>query len=90
MYNYVYQHTALDGVLGSLLLIRVAVVDDILTPQIFWFGFLSGVFGGVATICINYAMAHGVAGPANAVTNMGSITQTILDVLFLGQVLNVM
>ena len=39
----------------------------------FWKGTLSGIIAGVAMILVNYAISEGVAGPASAICNLGSI-----------------
>lgn len=56
----------------------------------FIFGITAGIFCMMATVLIIYAMSFGVAGPASALTNMCSVTQIILDLIFLGQSINSM
>ena len=86
VYNMAVQHTALDGIIGVIVLIVLAACGSLkgIEAAIFWKGLASGILGGIGTILINYAISTGVAGPASAMANLASVIQTIMDVSILG------
>ena len=59
VYNMAVQHIALDGIISVLVLIILAIIGNLgyMTSEIFWKGLISGLFAGVGTILINYAIA---------------------------------
>lgn len=88
VYNMAVQHTAFDGVIGAVVLVIWFMTGGQLSGEFFFKGILSGIIAGIGTVLINYSISEGVAGPASAIANLASVIQCLLDMIFLGQVLN--
>ena len=91
VYNFAMQSLFVDGLIGSLCPVyQYYTTVGIVTGDIIIPGILSGIIAGVGTFLINYAISVGIAGPASAMANLASVTQTLLDYFLLGQVLNLL
>ena len=89
VYNFAMQLLFIDGLIGTIgILIQYNMTDIVITNEVFYFSFSSGIIAWIGLWLLNYSIAIGIAGPASALSSLTTVVQTMMDYFILEQLLD--